>query len=271
MTTNTLTPHILIVDDDDAVRGFLEELLRDEGYLATGVASGEAALETLAARDFDLALIDLRLGGIGGMEVLAEVRRQAPDTIAVMLTAHASLDSAVQALRHGAYDYLFKPCKTVEIRECVHSGLRQRQQELQRRKILAQLKTLSDSLNGVDVIPVETPPPPTPPPGKTRARFLQRGDLIVDFRRHIITLAGHLLELSPTEFDLLAYILSEAPRVVPPQELVREVQGYESEAQEARDIVRSHIYHIRQKIEATTGRRDVIETVRGVGYTVGGS
>ena len=91
----------------------------------------------------------------------------------------------------------------------------------------------------------------------------------MDFMRHVITLDGHLLELSPTEFDLLAHLVSEAPRVVSPQELVREAQGYESEPWEARDLVRYHIYRVRRKIKATTGRADVIHTVRGVGYTVG--
>ncbi len=257
---------ILIIDDDEAVRGFLVEMLRDEGYHAFGAPSGEAALERIATQTFDLALIDLRLGGIDGMQVLAAVREQSPDTICVMLTAHASLGTAVEALRYGAYDYLFKPCKTLEIRECVRSGLQQRRRKLRQQHILAQLKSLTDDLDRVDV-DLDTPPPPNAPPDDS-PRFLRRGDLIVDFRRHIITLAGCLLELSPTEFDLLAYMLSEAPRVVPPQELVREVQGYESEAQEARDIVRSHIYHIRQKIVTATERQDVIKTVRGVGYTI---
>jgi DNA-binding response OmpR family regulator len=88
--------------------------------------------------------------------------------------------------------------------------------------------------------------------------------------RHVITLNGHLLELSPTEFDLLAYLISEAPRVVSAQELVREVQGHESEPWEARDIVRYHVYRIRRKMKAAAGRTDALCTVRGVGYTIGG-
>ncbi|MBU0702680.1 MAG: helix-turn-helix domain-containing protein, partial [Chloroflexi bacterium] len=72
----------------------------------------------------------------------------------------------------------------------------------------------------------------------------------------------------PTEFDLLAYLVSEAPRVVSPQELVREVQGYESEPWEARDTVRYHIYRIRQKMKVGTESKSVIRTVRGVGYTI---
>jgi two-component system response regulator MtrA len=97
---------------------------------------------------------------------------------------------------------------------------------------------------------------------------LQQGDLLVDFGRHLIELGGHVVQLSPTEFDVLAYLVKEAPRVVSPEEVACEAQGYE-EPWDAAETVRYHIYRIRQKIAECTGRRDVISTVRGVGYTVG--
>jgi DNA-binding response OmpR family regulator len=77
-----------------------------------------------------------------------------------------------------------------------------------------------------------------------------------------------VVQLSPTEFDVLAYLIEEAPRVVSPEEVAREAQGYE-QPWEAAETLRYHIYRIRQKIEESTGRRDVIHTVRGVGYTIG--
>ena len=91
----------------------------------------------------------------------------------------------------------------------------------------------------------------------------------MDPARHTISLDGHPLGLSATEFELSAYIISEAPRTVSAQELVRAVRGYESEAWEASRTIRSHIHHIRQKIASATGRTDVIQTVRGVGYALG--
>jgi DNA-binding response OmpR family regulator len=177
----------------------------------------------------------------------------------------------------GAHDYLFKPCKTVQLRQSIQSGLRKRQRNLKQRQTLQQLEqhlthqlesiraTMGEPENIKPVPPLNLPPSA---PETEEDRFLQRGSLIIDLTRHLITLAGHLLELSPTEFDLLAYLISEAPRVISPQELVREVQGYESEVWEARDTVRQHIYNIRQKIKENAGRLDVIRTVRGVGYTV---
>ena len=277
------TTKILVTDDEPGIRLFLEETLAGDGHQVTTVESGEKALHLIANQKFDLVLLDLNLPGIGGMEVLAALHEQAPDTIVIILTAHATLETAVEALRQGAHDYLFKPCKTVQLRESIRKGLLKRQQALQQRNVLHQLeKHLSSSLENLRATidqQVDTPLPDTvqprpqimPPivePIDEGGRFLQHQDLIVDFSRHVITLDGHLLELSPTEFDLLAYLISESPRVISPQELIREVQGYESEIWEASETIRQHVRRLRQKIKKSTGRTDIINTRRGVGYTV---
>jgi two-component system OmpR family response regulator len=279
----TTQAKILIVDDEAGIRFSLEETLSRDGYQVTTAESGEAALACVAAQPFDLVLIDLRLPGMSGMEVLTTLRQQAPDTAVVVLTAHASLETAVEALRQGAHDYLFKPCKTVELRDSVRRGLLSRRQKLQQRELLHQLEQhLSSSLQNLRATMTEPPvaadarrpldgeaAPPDGGPAEEEGRFLRQGGLIVDLTRHVITLDGQLLELSPTEFNLLAYLASEAPRVVSPQELVREVQGYQSETWEASETVRYHVYRLRQKIkEATTGHADIIRTVRGIGYTI---
>lgn len=266
------TAKILVVDDEASVRFFLEEALSRDGHQVTAVESGKAALECIKSEQFDLALLDLRMQGIGGMEVLAAFRQQSPDTAVIVLTAHGSLETAVEALRQGAHDYLFKPCKTAELRESVRTGLRKRQRAVRQRELLDLLeRSLRSNLDEIQAAAAERPavlPSATTEHAEEEGRFLQYGRLIVDLMRHVITLDGHLLELSSTEFGLLAYLIGEAPRVVSPQELVREVQEYESEPWEASDTVRSHIYHIRQKMEAAAGRSDVIRTVRGVGYAI---
>ncbi|MEE8391071.1 MAG: response regulator [Anaerolineae bacterium] len=122
----TATASVLVVDDDPGVRSFLQDMLTDEGHRVIAVESGEAALAQIAVQEFDLAVIDLKMEGIGGMEVLAELRRRAPDTVAIILTGHASLSTAVEALRQGAHDYLFKPCKLEELRKSVRRGLNRR-------------------------------------------------------------------------------------------------------------------------------------------------
>ncbi len=275
----SLTGQILIVDDENHIRFFLKEILTRDGHEVVDVDSGEAALKAIAEHNFDLALIDLNLGGMNGMEVLSKLRQMSPDTIPIVLTAYASLETSVDALRQGAHDYLFKPCKTVELRDSVRRGLFKREKELQQRQLLGQLQSLASALKDIHDAPADSAivekigdslPSMSQPSEEEEGRFLQREGLMVDFLRHVITLNNHLLELSPTEFNLLAYLISEAPRVVPPQELVREVQGYESEQWEASETVRQHVHRIRQKIKEATGGPDVIRTVRGIGYTLEG-
>lgn len=265
---------ILIVDDEENIRFFLQETLENDGHQVTSVENGEVALKCLQSEDFDLALVDLNLPGMGGLQVLSTLRQASPDMIVIILTAHASLETAVEALRQGAHDYLFKPCKTLELRESVRTGLQKRHREVRQREILVQLeRTLRNNLDEIHATVAEGNSPlqrlPALEPENEGARFLKQGDLIVDLTRHRITLDGHLLELSPTEFDLLAYLTSEAPRVVSSQELVREVQGYQSESWEACETIRYHIHHIRRKIKEVSGRTDIIYNVRGVGYKLG--
>ncbi len=265
---------ILVLDDDPLIRKYVEKVLTHEGHQIVAVGSGEAALALVVKEKFDLALIDLKMPGMGGMEVLGALHQQSPDTVVIVLTAHASLESSVEALRQGAHDYLFKPCKAVQLRESVRTALLKRRQSLRRHRLLTQLEqNMTRNLAEIRTAAAEqftAPHLASAEHAGGPARFLQHGSLIVDSMRHTITFKGHLLELSPTEFDLLAYLVSEAPRVVSPEELVREVQGYKSEPWEARDTVRYHIYRIRRKIKAATGIKgsDVIRTMRGVGYTM---
>ncbi len=266
-----MTFTILVVDDDPNVRFTLEETLRHDGYEVIAAENGEAAMWLIEQREFDLALIDLKMKRVSGLDVLRALRQRAPGTAAIVLTAYASLETAVEALRQGAHDYLFKPAKTVELRESVRAALLKRRREQKHRALLTQLEqSLSDSLQDLRSTvgwPDDASPVASDGEDDT-GRFVQHGNLIVDMTRHIITLDGKLLELSPTEFDLLAYLVSEMPRVVTPLQLVQEVQGYASERWEASEVVRQHIYRIRAKIREATGRNDVIRTVRGVGYTI---
>jgi DNA-binding response OmpR family regulator len=248
---------ILIVDDEANIRASLKEMLTRDGHRVVTVDSGEAALELISGttQAFDVALIDLKMRGIGGIEVLKALRQQSPDTVAIVLTAHASLETAVEAVRHGAHDYLFKPCKPAELRESIRRGI-VNQREVRDSDLLHQIEHMADNLEDIRTTllkRVDKPPSAIAKPTdvEEHKRFLQRGKLVVDSLRHLITLDAHLLD----------------PRVISAQELVREVQGYESEQWEASETVRQHIYRIRQKIRET-GHTDIIRTVRGVGYAV---
>ena len=268
----TLSAKILVVDDEKNIRFFLERLLKQDGYEVVTVDSGEAALARIAVEEFDLALLDVMMPGVSGMDVLNVLHEQWPNTVVVLLTAHASLESAVSALRRGAHDYLFKPCEAEALRESVREGLLKRQQQLQQHALLERLEqnlvSSLEQLRGTVTEESATSSDPASETTTTEERFLQKGTLIMDLVRHVVTVDGRLVELSPIEFDLVECLAREAPRVVSPQELVREVQGYESEAWEASEVIRAHIYRIRQKIKAASEGADVIRTVRGVGYTI---
>jgi DNA-binding NtrC family response regulator len=105
MTQGTL----LVADDEAAIRESLSEVLRDEGYEVAEAADGLAAIAALQGRDFDLVIADLRMPGADGIEVLRRTRELAPQTLVILITAYASLETAVEALRQGAHDYILKP------------------------------------------------------------------------------------------------------------------------------------------------------------------
>src|SRR3712207_6128747 len=101
---------VLVVDDEETVRVTLTAVLAGAGYDVSSAGTGADALTLLHSTEFDLVLTDLRLEDIDGLMILSRVQRRWPDTVTLMLTGYASIDSAVAALRAGAYDYLCKPC-----------------------------------------------------------------------------------------------------------------------------------------------------------------
>lgn len=265
---------ILVVEDDNNIRFFLEHLLAKEGYIATTVSSGEDALPLIQPDSFDLAILDLNLGhGMSGMDVLACFRNQSPNTIVILLTGNGTLETAIESLRQGAHDYLLKPAMADEIRKSVRAGLekrRRRQQTQERESVLTQLeKNLENSLKKLRGTAVpDTNLEEDIQPKQDESRYLRQGSLEIDLPRRVVTIDGQALDLSPTEYGLLLYLLRESPRIVPPQELVRHIQGYNVEESEAGTIIRTHIYRLRQKIKKIAPDNNIIRTVRGVGYIV---
>jgi DNA-binding response OmpR family regulator len=132
---------ILVVDDDDAVRVTLGAVLIGEGYDVTLSANGLDALARLRMTEFDVILTDLRLDHIDGLRILEEARSRWPDTVALMLTGFASVDSAINALRKGAYDYLCKPCPPEELVAVVARAVERRRLSLQVRHHARDLET----------------------------------------------------------------------------------------------------------------------------------
>ena len=136
----TRKPRILIADDEPNIRQGLAEALEDQGYEIEQAPSGEAALTLLESAPFDLVLVDLVMEEMDGIQVLQEINRQWPQTEVVIITAHGTIETAVKALKEGAYDYLTKPINVKRFRSYVHNILHARELEEENRRLREKLR-----------------------------------------------------------------------------------------------------------------------------------
>jgi DNA-binding response OmpR family regulator len=228
----------LVVDDEERIRFFVKETLQREGHVVTEAASGEEALGILQDTSFDVAILDLMLGGrVGGQRVLEAIHWRWPGTVAIMMTAHGSLESAVEAIQEGVDGYLLKPVRAAEVRRTVREALARRQ------------KRAEVQLAGGD------------------QQVLRRGPLSADLDSHEVARDGEPLDLTPSEFKLLVYMMQNAGEAISPMDLVEAVRQYKPEyMQEARQIIKWYIHRLRKKIEPAPSDPRYIVNVRGVGY-----
>lgn len=250
------SPQILIVDDEPNVRFVLTHALKHAGYTLHTAANGAEALKLLQEVAIDLLLLDLNMEPIDGLAVFNAARQIDPHLTVIILTAYSSVESAVEALRLGAFDYLLKPASPHDIRQRVQAGLQQRRDTLHQQQVLAHIESLRQTLNTLGSAAV-TPPPPA---------LLRAGPLTLDTHRRCAEMNGHPLELTTTEFELLACLVQAAPKPVSPRRLVTCALGYNVDDVEARDIAKWHIHHLRQKIEPSPKKPQFIKTVRHQGY-----
>jgi len=261
LTTAAAFPgaRILVVDDERVARRTLAELFRRMGYQASETASGKQALEYIARQPFDLVLLDLNMPEMDGSEVLRAARPLAPDTIFIFLTAYGTMDSAIVGIRHGAFDYLLKPSPVKEIVRAVEAGLAERQRRLRGENPVVLLERALAGLK------TTAPQPEAVPPTE---RFLQAVDITVDTLKRLVIARGQPVDLTPTEFDILIYLMRHQERVVSCRELVAHVRGYDLDERDARILVRSHIHRLRHKLERAPEHPRLLCTVRGSGYVI---
>jgi two-component system response regulator PilR (NtrC family) len=117
------TPRILVVDDERSLREFLEIFFQRDGYSVTTAASVEEALVALDADDYDVVISDVQMGEASGLELLRTVKETAPECVVIMITAFATAETAIEAMKQGAYDYITKPFKVDELRLVVEKAL----------------------------------------------------------------------------------------------------------------------------------------------------
>lgn len=251
---------LLVVDDEPSVRTSLEGILEQEGHLVTTAASGEEALAAMDGDVFDLILVDLKMPGIDGLEVMAAAKRMMPDAVVIILTAYGTVDSAVGALRQGAHDYLLKPCSVQEIVGSVEMGLAKHEQTLRRRELVSSIE------QSVRQLEASTIPPQQQEEGPSLPRFVRTRLLLLDREKQIVVAKGEPLSLTPTEFRLLACLMDNMNRTLSYQELASAVLQYECSDQEARSALKTHLWRLRKKLSSAAGDHPWIVNVRGKGY-----
>lgn len=253
---------ILVVDDEELVRESLSEILRLEGYTVHTAASGEEALEMLQVEPYDLVLLDLKMPGMDGVEVMKTISKNIPDTKVILLTGHGSLESAVEALRAGAQDYLIKPASSRDLLTSVAQGLARRAEQQQRRLLLEQLQTNIQRLRDVEGYEATT--------GASPQSFQLEGGIMVDLNRREIWRGNQRVTLTPTEGKLLRVLLEHRGRVLSHRELVTLVQGYETSDWEAPEVLRPLVSRLRRKLSVFPNGERWIVNVRGTGYVFEG-
>ena len=218
---------VLVVDDEPKIVEVVGDYLRSAGFSVTTAPDGERAVALARARPPDLVVLDLGLPGLDGLDVARELRGASPVPI-IMLTARGEETDRVVGLELGADDYLVKPFSP--------------------RELLARVRAVLRRTEG---------------PQAERERFVV-GDLVVDTGRRQVTVGDREVELTATEFDLLAELARQPGRVFTRAQLLDAIHGVAVESYER--TVDAHIKNIRRKLEPDPHRPRYLLTVHGVGY-----
>ncbi len=228
-------PHILVVDDDSAMRQLVAEYLGHNDFRVTGAASGDELMETLRGGVVDLVLLDLRLPGEDGMTLLRQLRTVSQIPV-IILTGRTEEADRVMGLELGADDYLTKPFSPRELLARIRTVLRRMQ--------------VSHEAQGTRVC---------------RAYRIPGWELNLRTRR-LIASDGREVTLSNGEFNLLAALLATANRVVSRDQLIELSRRYDNEVYDrAIDV---QILRLRRKIEGNPAEPQIILTERGMGYRI---
>ena len=233
--------NILVVDDEPVARQSLTDILKLEGYLVNSAPNGQAAVEYIRTHPVDLMIVDLRMPGMDGLEVVQVVNQVSPDTEVILLTAFGSTESAVQALRLRIHDYLLKPASPAQIIASVKKGLTRR---------LSRAKTSSVTTDTDEPIEV----------------FTLKDGTSVDLSRRQIKHKSKVEHLTPAGGRLLRILMENEGKVYSHRELVLLVQGYDTSQREAPEILRPLVSRLRHKLEQFPSLSERVVSVRGTGY-----
>jgi DNA-binding response OmpR family regulator len=252
--------HILVVDDEQNIRSGLAALLTKDGHQVTEAGDGEAALDLLETMACEVAIVDIRMPGMSGLELLHAIRSRWPHVAVILLTGQGTLESAIDAVRAGAQDYLLKPASPETIRETLDRALVASRRQREQTRLLDSLRLGLQRLEMLPSPAVKT----SDQPGEQPA--IKIGDLHIDLRAHEVCRDGEQIPLTPSEYNLLVALARRAGQVVDYVTLVRLSLDYQAEPWEAKELIKRHVFALRQKIEPDPTTPIYILNVRGVGY-----
>jgi len=137
----TVKARVLVVDDERSMQEFLEIFLRSEGYEVETAGDIQSALIQLENDDFDVVITDIQMPGGSGIELLHATHEFSPETVVIMITAYASTETAIAAMKEGAYDYITKPFKVDEIRLTIEKALEKKLLARENRRLRSELRS----------------------------------------------------------------------------------------------------------------------------------
>jgi len=258
--------HILIIDDEASLRQTMARILQRAGYEVTTASNGKEGLALVSEHPFDLIYLDIRMPDISGLELLKTIHAKFPDLPILLFTAQPDLNSAVEALRRGATDYLLKPLKPQAVIDRTQMILVDKQKERRKRELQRQIEALQAELNSLESQKADTAVSKPEQLPALDDRFVKRGGLTLDLHTRHVTLNGRAVSLPPTSFDYLLVLARHAPNIVDYQTLVSEAQGYQADTREAQELTKWHIHHIRQALEPDSRNPVHVINMRGTGY-----
>lgn len=259
MNQTTHPPRILVVDDERAARLSLGEILQLDGCQVQAAASGEEALKLMQGAEFEVMVLDIKMPGLGGMQLLAEARRLAPQMVIIMLTAYGTLETALKAIDLQVFAYLLKPVAPDDILATVRRGLARRRELYHKDKLIDEIEQNVRALRSARTATREVGIAPHP-------RVLSGGGLVLDFDRREATVGGKNLHLTPTEIRLLGALMMRPDHVLAVRQLVQVTHGYEADESEAREIIRPVLSRLRGKLARYPHCARCLVSVRGQGY-----
>lgn len=222
-------PVVLVVDDEKSLRDFIAKNLEVREYTVLTASDGIEAMRVFNAHEIDLVVLDIMMPRMDGLETTNRIRHSSIVPI-IVLTALDTEEEKIRALDLGADDYLTKPFGVGELLARVRAVLRR------------------SSWSSPEI----------------KVGMIKIGDITIDYERHEVTVAGQGIKLTPTEYNLLAYLMENAGSVIHHETLLKQVWGPEYGAET--EYLRVYIGHLRHKIELDPADPKYLITERGVGY-----